>query len=231
MSEQQNQPQKEKPTGIVIPPKKPKLSKAERRALQEQQRAAKSAGRGGKPQKKPQQQQQQEKQPAEVEPKRQQAPVEAEDPKQSKRITLLAHLPPYRGTVSYPVRRKHYFLGTPLLTLPSIFHRSTRPPRPVSQRSAGRRQVQGPPSSRLEDGPGLCHHQQSGQSSVSRNAPCLDPSPARLCASRGRRLTPSYKQSTLETKFHVLDDRMSASLRVHGQCLYLRQVSRGGVGS
>jgi hypothetical protein len=34
------------PSGLVIPPKKPKLSKAERRALQEQQRAAKSGGGG-----------------------------------------------------------------------------------------------------------------------------------------------------------------------------------------
>lgn len=34
---------KEKPANLVIPPPKPKLSKAERRALQEQQRAAKSA--------------------------------------------------------------------------------------------------------------------------------------------------------------------------------------------
>ena len=40
---------KSKPTNIVIPPKKPKLSKAERRALQEAQRAAKAAGGSGKP--------------------------------------------------------------------------------------------------------------------------------------------------------------------------------------
>lgn len=37
---------KEKPANLVIPPPKPKLSKAERRALQEQQRAAKSALQG-----------------------------------------------------------------------------------------------------------------------------------------------------------------------------------------
>jgi translation initiation factor eIF-2B subunit delta len=47
-------PKKEKPANLVIPPPKPKLSKAERRALQEQQRAAKSALQqgnqgGGKP--------------------------------------------------------------------------------------------------------------------------------------------------------------------------------------
>lgn len=41
---------KPKPSNFVIPPKKPKLSKAERRALQEAQRAAKAAaGGGGKP--------------------------------------------------------------------------------------------------------------------------------------------------------------------------------------
>ena len=39
---------KSKPANIVIPPKKPKLSKAERRALQEAQRAAKAAGGSGK---------------------------------------------------------------------------------------------------------------------------------------------------------------------------------------
>lgn len=36
------------PANLVIPPKKPKLTKAERRALQEQQRAAKAAGTDGK---------------------------------------------------------------------------------------------------------------------------------------------------------------------------------------
>ena len=43
-------PKKEKkapPEGLVIPPKKPKMTKAERRALQEAQRAAKTAGGGG----------------------------------------------------------------------------------------------------------------------------------------------------------------------------------------
>lgn len=38
---------KKKPKNIVIPPKKPKLSKAERRALQESQRAAKGVKAGG----------------------------------------------------------------------------------------------------------------------------------------------------------------------------------------
>jgi hypothetical protein len=37
------------PSGLVIPPKKQKLSKAERRAIQEQQRAAKSGGSGNVP--------------------------------------------------------------------------------------------------------------------------------------------------------------------------------------
>eukprot|EP00581_Thalassiosira_minuscula_P011596 CAMPEP_0183714700 /NCGR_PEP_ID=MMETSP0737-20130205/9155_1 /TAXON_ID=385413 /ORGANISM="Thalassiosira miniscula, Strain CCMP1093" /LENGTH=531 /DNA_ID=CAMNT_0025943685 /DNA_START=61 /DNA_END=1656 /DNA_ORIENTATION=+ len=40
---------KAKPANLVIPPKKPKLSKAERRALQEAQRAAKAAGGDGNP--------------------------------------------------------------------------------------------------------------------------------------------------------------------------------------
>jgi len=39
--------EKEKPPNLVIPPKKPKLTKAERRALQEQQRAAKTDEQGG----------------------------------------------------------------------------------------------------------------------------------------------------------------------------------------
>jgi len=38
---------KTKPTNLVIPPKRPKLTKAERRALQEQQRAAKAKAGGG----------------------------------------------------------------------------------------------------------------------------------------------------------------------------------------
>lgn len=51
---QQKHPQgaksKEKPKDLVIPPKKPKLSKAERRAQQEQQRAAKAAREVGQQQ-------------------------------------------------------------------------------------------------------------------------------------------------------------------------------------
>jgi len=39
---------KKPPPGLVIPPKRPKLTKAERRALQETQRAAKAAAQGGK---------------------------------------------------------------------------------------------------------------------------------------------------------------------------------------
>lgn len=38
---------KKPPPGLVIPPKKPKLTKAERRALQEKQRAAKAVAQGG----------------------------------------------------------------------------------------------------------------------------------------------------------------------------------------
>ena len=39
---------KKPPPGLVIPPKRPKLTKAERRALQEKQRAAKAVAQGGK---------------------------------------------------------------------------------------------------------------------------------------------------------------------------------------
>ena len=41
-----NAEKKAKPADLVIPPKQPKLSKAERRALQEAQRASKAAGGG-----------------------------------------------------------------------------------------------------------------------------------------------------------------------------------------
>jgi translation initiation factor eIF-2B subunit delta len=49
MSEQQAKKEKKRPENLVIPPKMPKLSKAERRAVQEAQRAAKSGGQGGPP--------------------------------------------------------------------------------------------------------------------------------------------------------------------------------------
>jgi translation initiation factor eIF-2B subunit delta len=47
-SDDKNKKEKRRPDGLVIPDPKPKLSKAERRAIQEAQRAAKAGG-GGKP--------------------------------------------------------------------------------------------------------------------------------------------------------------------------------------
>lgn len=98
--------EKKKPDGLVIPPKKPKLTKAERRALQEQQRAAKAVGGGGKGK---QQQQQQQSSPKpetppqgeggkEKEVKETSASTEAPPSKEnSKTISLFSHLPPYQG--------------------------------------------------------------------------------------------------------------------------------------
>lgn len=114
-------PKKAPPSNLVVPPKKPKLSKAERRALQEQQRAAKSGERVNNAavqspstaplpsnNKVP---------PIKVEQKQntsqqtltsgsttaeKEAHTKAEETianqKKSKGISLLSHLPPYRGT-------------------------------------------------------------------------------------------------------------------------------------
>ena len=113
------------PSNLVVPPKKPKLSKAERRAVQEQQRAAKSGDRGNnavvqtastvpKPSnnKVPaanvdQKHQQQHHVPNQTlmsgsATAEKEAHASAEDTlanhKKSKGISLLSHLPPYRGT-------------------------------------------------------------------------------------------------------------------------------------
>eukprot|EP00591_Stephanopyxis_turris_P009409 CAMPEP_0195516364 /NCGR_PEP_ID=MMETSP0794_2-20130614/7114_1 /TAXON_ID=515487 /ORGANISM="Stephanopyxis turris, Strain CCMP 815" /LENGTH=108 /DNA_ID=CAMNT_0040644941 /DNA_START=84 /DNA_END=407 /DNA_ORIENTATION=+ len=50
-SKPQKKEKKQPNPNFVIPPKKPKLSKAERRALQEKQRAEKEAAGGSKPNK------------------------------------------------------------------------------------------------------------------------------------------------------------------------------------
>ena len=104
---------KEKPTNLVIPPKKPKLSKAERRALQEQQRAAKEATQPAK------QNKQKQKPPPKTPPqqpkqgRQQDIPAlchESDDNLKKKEVRLLAHLPPYRGTyvsVSTLLRSDH----------------------------------------------------------------------------------------------------------------------------
>lgn len=118
--------EKKKPEGLVIPPKQPKLTKAERRALQEQQRAAKAQGggkgggkggggggkggqqQGGKgeqqQQQKGEQQQQQgegNKPKASKEVEKDTASVPTEKSKEdSKTIDLFSHLPPYQDPKS-----------------------------------------------------------------------------------------------------------------------------------
>ena len=101
------------PANLVIPPKKPKLTKAERRALQEAQRAAKAAG-GGKPQKQPQKQQQQKQQsqPQGIKKDGEQSTQSQQQTDKNasantqarkettddKTVDLFSHLPQYRGT-------------------------------------------------------------------------------------------------------------------------------------
>ena len=94
---------------IVIPPKKPKLSKTERRALQEAQRAAKQQQqqqqKGNKGNNKPtkQQSKQQSKQP---ETKEETSIVVQPSEKKSqgdgnkRTANLFSHLPPYKGMFS-----------------------------------------------------------------------------------------------------------------------------------
>ena len=82
---------KEAPKNLVIPPKKPKLNKAERRALQESQRAEKGNGTasgtgiGGTTTIK------------KVIVEASVLPLNESTPPDSKAISSLAHLPPYRG--------------------------------------------------------------------------------------------------------------------------------------
>jgi hypothetical protein len=97
--------QKEKkapPKDFVVPPKKPKLSKAERRALQEAQRSAKASGD------EPPKVMAQQAPPLQTEIKleataasdqTQAAPVEPEQAmKDNKTVDLFRHLPQFRGT-------------------------------------------------------------------------------------------------------------------------------------
>lgn len=130
--------EKKKPEGLVIPPKKPKLTKAERRALQEQQRAAKaSAAEGGKPQQQKQegkQQEGQQQQQTGQEQGGQKQPgtptgaatgfdankttsIDEANAAQSKAnrntISLFSHLPPYQGMfLSSFILHYHCFLTT-----------------------------------------------------------------------------------------------------------------------
>ena len=77
----------------IPPPKKPKLSKAERRALQEQQRAAKAERMGQKPANK--QQPQQSKQPNKQPNKQPQQSKQTQQPPRNENNRLFAHLQPY----------------------------------------------------------------------------------------------------------------------------------------
>ena len=111
------------PSNLVVPPKKPKLSKAERRALQEEQRAAKGGGGGASARASLTPPLQNGKVHVAVNQLQQQPPHQQTlpsgnkatgtsteivadvtlqnkplDPKKSKGISLLSHLPPYRGT-------------------------------------------------------------------------------------------------------------------------------------
>jgi hypothetical protein len=87
------------PKDFVVPPKKPKLSKAERRALQEAQRSAKASGEEP-PKVLPQQAP-----PSQTEiavstaaDQTQAAPVEPEKAKKdNKMVDLFRHLPQFRG--------------------------------------------------------------------------------------------------------------------------------------
>lgn len=111
-------PTKKVPANIVVPPKKAKLSKAERRALQEQQRAAKAGIT--LPPKQLQQQQSQAPTPARApsnatsgSDQQKSSPTDGSDTRQkinnqgpkggdrkkSNQISRLSHLPPYRGTL------------------------------------------------------------------------------------------------------------------------------------
>jgi translation initiation factor eIF-2B subunit delta len=112
MSEQAKK-EKKRPENLVIPPKQPKLSKAERRALQEAQRAAKSTG-GPKPGNTKQQQQQQQQQhepPIKPDSKEKETPSVVVTTNRTASLSqqklraniqddmafsLFSHLPPYR---------------------------------------------------------------------------------------------------------------------------------------
>jgi translation initiation factor eIF-2B subunit delta len=97
MSEQAKK-EKKRPENLVIPPKQPKLSKAERRALQDAQRAAKSGGSGPRPK-------QQQELPIKPDPKEKETPPTANRTASQQKLkniqddmafSLFSHLPPYR---------------------------------------------------------------------------------------------------------------------------------------
>lgn len=98
---------KEKPKDLVIPPKKPKLSKAERRALQEAQRAAKAGG-GGKAKAK------QSAAPTKTTPKTtesSEATAKKTNNDHDKTISLFTHLPPFRDLHQFPSEFSGVTLG------------------------------------------------------------------------------------------------------------------------
>lgn len=134
-------PKKAPPSNLVVPPKKPKLSKAERRALQEQQRAAKSGERVNNAavqspstaplpsnnkvpaikveQKHQQQNTSQQTLTSGSTTAEKEAHTKAEETianqKKSKGISLLSHLPPYRD----PYEHSELFFGVRLGGKPS----------------------------------------------------------------------------------------------------------------
>jgi len=91
MTEQEKPKKRDKkpPPGFVKPPPKPKLSKAERRALQEQQKAAKAALKSGKAPESAQE--------AETTPKTQETKENAPKTTTPSGPSWIAHLPPYQS--------------------------------------------------------------------------------------------------------------------------------------
>jgi hypothetical protein len=121
-------PEKEIPANLVIPPKKEKLSKAERRALQQQQRAAKAARQDGggqqqtqqKPPAQPKQQQPKPPSKSADENKVPESTAQTTDDKAppNKEVSVLSHLPPYRGTSLLLHVMFYVFVELNLVTLP-----------------------------------------------------------------------------------------------------------------
>jgi len=93
----------EEKKNIVIPPKKPKLSKAERRALQEAQRAAKGQGQGTTDEKNEQhqqktknEQQQQQGNKKDIASSSESTTTDEKEKKQDQQLGLFSHLTPYK---------------------------------------------------------------------------------------------------------------------------------------
>lgn len=99
-SEPETKKVKNKPKNIVIPPKKPKLSKAERRALQEAQRAAKGQKKNGSDAQKKKKQQAGDAgaKDSKGDEKKEVAPAQEEEKKSDKVDThpFFSHLPPFK---------------------------------------------------------------------------------------------------------------------------------------